>query len=78
MTTLFDQKKSILEEIEGLMTVKKAISHIVRLAEQKIGEAEIQLNAARVIEGFLKIELERKQTVLREILKQEKEKEQSN
>ena len=69
MTTLFDQKKSILEEIEGLMTVKKAISHIVRLAEQKIGEAEIQLNAARVIEGFLKIELERKQVVLREILK---------
>lgn len=69
MITLFDQKKSILEEIEGLMTVKKAISHIVRLAEQKIAEAEIELNAARCTEGFLKIELERKQVVLREILK---------
>lgn len=39
MTTPFDPKKAIIEEIEGLMIVKKAISHIVRQAEQKIAEA---------------------------------------
>lgn len=78
MTTPFDPKKAIVEEIEGLMTVKKAIAHIVRQAEQKISEAELELNAARVTEGFLKIELERKQAVLRDLIKKEKEKEEAN
>jgi len=73
MTALFDQKKAILEEIEGLQTVRKNIQHLTRDAEQKVSQAEIQLNAARSTEGFLMMELERKQNVLREIMKKEKE-----
>lgn len=71
---LFDQKKAILEELEGLNTVKKATQHLVREAEEKISQAEIQLNAARLADGFLNMEIERKQAVLREILKKEQEK----
>lgn len=72
MSNQFDVKKAILEEIEGLNIVKKAVKHLVNDAQQKMGQAEIQLNAANVTEGFLNIELERKQSVLREIIRQEK------
>lgn len=65
--TNFNQKKALLEEMEGLQIVRKNIQHLVRDAKQKIAQAEIQLNAARSTEGFLNLELERKQAVLREI-----------
>lgn len=73
MNTPFDPKKALLEELEGLQTVKKAIRHMINDAEQRIGQAEIQLNAAKLTNGFLDIEIERKQSVLREILEKEKE-----
>lgn len=72
MTTQFDPKKALVEELEGLQTVRKNIQHLIRDAEQKVSEAEIQLNAARSTEGFLRLEIERKQAVLREIIEKEK------
>lgn len=71
--TNFDLKKAILEEIEGLQSVQKAINQLIRDSQEKIGEAEISLNAALKTEGFLKLELERKQAVLRELMRKEKE-----
>jgi hypothetical protein len=72
MSTDFDVKKALAEEINGLLIVKKDIQHLVRSAQQKLGEAELQLNAAKSTEGYLQIELERKQNILRQIIAQEK------
>lgn len=67
----FEIKKALVEEMEGLREVQKAIENMVRQAQQKIGEAEIALNAASKVKGFVDIEVERKRAVLKEIIEKQ-------
>lgn len=69
----FDPKKALIEEIQGLNEVQKAYSKLVSKFEQELAEAEVSLNATRQITAFIKAEIERKQSVLLEIVKKEKQ-----
>lgn len=69
----FDPKKALIEEIQGLNDVKQAYSKLVSKFEQELAEAEVNLNATRQISAFIKAEIERKQSVLMEIVRKEKQ-----
>lgn len=72
MTTQFDPKKALVEEIQGLNEVKRAYDKIVVRFEREMAEAEVSLNASLQVAGFVKAEIERKRSVLREIIEKEK------
>lgn len=67
----FELKKALVEELEGLMEVSKSIQRTLTQAQQKMSEAEVALNDATKIKGYLNIEIDRKREVLREIIKHE-------
>lgn len=68
----FDPKKALIEEITGLGEVKRAYDKLVSKFEQELAEAEVSLNATRQVAAFVQAEIERKRSVLRQILAQEK------
>lgn len=72
MSNNFEAKKALVEEIQGLNEVKKAYAKLVSKFEQELAEAEVNLNATRQVAAFIQAEVERKQSVLRQILAQEK------
>lgn len=72
MTNGFDAKKALNEEMQGLIEVKRAYMKLISKFEQEVSEAEINLNATRQLAAFVQAEVERKQNVLRQIIKQEK------
>ena len=51
-------EKGCREGLAGLNDVDRAVGHMLSLAEQKLSEAEAELNAARQIKGFVRIHRE--------------------
>jgi hypothetical protein len=60
----FDARKALREEIQGLESVRETFKNMVRRAQQKMGEAENELNDANKAKGFVDAEIERKRGVL--------------
>jgi hypothetical protein len=70
MSGTFDIRKALREEIEGLGGVLAALKVQQRRAQEKMGEAEIELNTVMKLRGFAEAEIARK----RDVLRQEEEK----
>jgi len=70
VATEFDPIKAIREEIAGLQDVEKALSVRERFAEQQLGQAESELNALRKLTGYTRSELDRKNKVLQQLIKE--------
>lgn len=62
--TDFDQEKALREEIQGLKDIRAVLLGRERVAEQRVGEVEAELNACRKLRGFADTELERKRAIL--------------
>ena len=73
MSTEFDAKKAIREEMTGLADVLRVLQAQERRAEEELGRAEVELNAARKLTGFARIELERKRSILQKLELEEQE-----
>lgn len=56
--TAFDQLKALKEQRMGLVDVEKAIRSRERTCEEAIGKAEAELNAIRVVRGYVRIQME--------------------
>jgi hypothetical protein len=67
MPTEFDPIKALQEELAGLVTVAASIKRREMAAEEAMARAEIELNDVRKVSGYLKIEMDRKRIVLREL-----------
>ena len=63
----FDPIKALQEELAGLITVAASIKRREMAAEEAMARAEIELNDVRKVSGYLKIEMDRKRIVLREL-----------
>ena len=63
----FDPIKALQEELAGLVTVAASIKRREMAAEEAMARAEIELNDVRKVSGYLKIEMDRKRIVLREL-----------
>ena len=59
-----DPIKAMREELQGLAEVNAALRKMVDHATDRIGQAEIELNAVLKIKGYLQIEIERKREIL--------------
>lgn len=64
MTGVFDARKALREEIEGLGGVLAALKVQERRAQEKMAEAESEYNAAVKLRGFAQAEIARKREVL--------------
>ena len=67
MPAEFDPIKALQEELAGLITVAASIKRREMAAEEAMARAEIELNDVRKVSGYLKIEMDRKRIVLREL-----------
>ena len=67
MPAEFDPIKALQEELAGLVTVAASIKRREMAAEEAMARAEIELNDVRKVSGYLKIEMDRKRIVLREL-----------
>ena len=67
MPAEFDPIKALQEELAGLVTVAASIKRREMAAEAAMARAEIELNDVRKVSGYLKIEMDRKRIVLREL-----------
>jgi hypothetical protein len=65
MTGVFDVRKALREELEGLSGVLTTLRVQERRAQEKMAEAESEYNAAVKLRGFCQAEMERKRAVLR-------------
>ena len=70
MTGVFDARKALREELEGLGGILKALKIQEQRAQEKMAEAESEYNSAVKLRGFAQAEIARK----REVLRQEEEK----
>ena len=64
MTTPFDAVRALREEIEGLRGVLMTVIITERRAQEELGRAEVEYNAAVKIRGFVEAEITRKRSVL--------------
>jgi hypothetical protein len=67
----FDPIKALQEEITGLVSVSSSIAARSRVAEEAMSKAEQELNDVRKVLGYVQIELQRKRTVLAELIEQQ-------
>lgn len=70
--TQFDEMRAIREEISGVVDIINTLNVRKRGLEQKMTEAETELNSVTKLHGFAKAELERKQKVLQRLQEQNK------
>lgn len=66
--TQFNPIKALGEEITGLLEVQKVIIALEHRAESDLSRAELELNGARKMSGFVAGELARKQMELRKLM----------
>ena len=69
--TQFDPKKALSEEIAGLSDVVKVLTVQRRSVEDRMTQAEAEMNALLKLESFAVAERQRKQKVLAELIAQE-------
>lgn len=67
MNTPFDGVRAVREEIQGLGEVMNSLKVTESRLETQIGQAEVELNSYRKITGFVRMEIERKRTVLKQL-----------
>jgi hypothetical protein len=63
----YDPMRAIQQELEGLNQVSVSMRRRQSVAEEAIAKAENELNDINKVYGFLKIEIERKRTILSEL-----------
>jgi hypothetical protein len=71
MTTEFDPKKALSEEIAGLSDVVKVLIVQRRAVEERMTMAEAEMNALMKLEAFAQGERQRKMRVLADLVAQE-------
>ena len=73
MSTTYDPKKALTEIIEGLQQTLQSTNTILRDAQENLSKYEKVQNDILRIQGWIKMDLAEKQSILRHIIQQEKE-----
>lgn len=67
MTTEFDPAKALREELLSLNDIRNMLTRRKSASQQRVAEAEDELNAISKMIGFADAEIERKRKVLAEL-----------
>lgn len=58
MPTAFDALRAAREELGGLVDVQRVLTQRERACEEAVGKAEVELNAVRKINGYVRMSMD--------------------
>jgi len=71
--TTYDAKKALTEIIEGLVATLQSTNAVLRDAQENLSKYEKVQNDILRIQGWIKMDLAEKQSMLRTVIQMEKE-----